>query len=68
MMAASITTKPHFMSETAHALFSGHFVSTGHDYETDGRRFLLIKSAEAEGPKSIQVVQNWFEELKNQKQ
>ena len=32
--------------------------------ETDGRRFLLMKSAEQKGPTSLQVVLNWTRELK----
>jgi hypothetical protein len=39
-------------------------VHTGHDYETDGRRFLMMKSADQKGPTSMQVVLNWTRELK----
>jgi eukaryotic-like serine/threonine-protein kinase len=64
MMAAAVETRPHFTSNTAHVLFTGHYVHTGHDYETDGRRFLMMKSADQKGPTSMQVVLNWTRELK----
>ncbi len=49
---------------TAHLPFTGRYLHAGHDYETDGRRFLLMKSAEQKGPASLQVVLNWTTELK----
>jgi len=63
MMAASVQTRPHFTSDTAHMLFSGHYAHAGRDYETDGRRFLMMKSADQKGPTSLQVVLNWTSEV-----
>jgi len=64
MMAANVELRPHFTSDTAHLLFTGRYLHAGRDYETDGRRFLLMKSAEQKGPTSLQVVLNWTRELK----
>ena len=64
MMAATVELRPHFTSDTAHLLFTGRYLHAGRDYETDGRRFLLMKSAEQKGQTSLQVVLNWTRELK----
>ncbi len=64
MMAATVELRPHFTSDTAHLLFTGRYVHAGRDYETDGRRFLLMKSADQKGATSLQVVLNWTRELK----
>ena len=64
MMAASVETHPYFTSNTAHVLFTGHYAHAGRDYEADGRRFLMMKSADQKGSASLQVVLNWTRELK----
>jgi Tol biopolymer transport system component len=64
MMAATVGTRPYFTSNTAHVLFTGHYAHAGRDYETDGRRFLMMKSGEQNGPTSGQVVLNWARVLK----
>jgi serine/threonine protein kinase/dipeptidyl aminopeptidase/acylaminoacyl peptidase len=64
MMAVMVETHPHFSSGTAHMLFSGRYAHAGRDYETDGRRFLMMKSTDQKGPTSLQVVLNWTRELK----
>jgi len=64
MMSAAVQTQPHFVSDTPHVLFTGHYLHTGIDYETDGRRFLMLKAADQKGPTSMQVVLNWGRELK----
>ena len=64
MMAAAVEMRPHFTSDTAHALFTGRYAHSGRDYETDGRRFLLMKSTDQKGPTSLQVVLNWAGQLK----
>jgi hypothetical protein len=52
-------------------LFEGRFLPTpltapNYDVSPDGQRFLMLKAAEpeGEGPTQINVVFNWFEELK----
>jgi len=64
MMSAAVQTQPPFASDTPHVLFTGHYQHSGIDYETDGRRFLMIKAADQKGPTSLQVVLNWTRELK----
>jgi eukaryotic-like serine/threonine-protein kinase len=64
MMAATVETHPHFTSDTAHVLFTGRYAHAGRDYETDGRRFLMMKREDQKGPTSLQVVLNWTGELK----
>jgi serine/threonine protein kinase/Tol biopolymer transport system component len=71
MMAVDIATQPGFAAGTPRMLFEGRyerapFPSTNYDVSPDGQRFLMLKpneSAEA-APTQINVVLNWFEELK----
>jgi hypothetical protein len=64
MMTATVELRPHFTSNTAHVLFTGRYAHAGRDYETDGRRFLLMNGAEQKDPTELQVVLNWTSELK----
>ena len=71
MMAVDITTQPGFSAGTPRMLFEGRydpapFPIANYDVSPDGERFLMLKpseSAEA-APTQINVVLNWFEELK----
>jgi eukaryotic-like serine/threonine-protein kinase len=71
MMALDIATQPSFAAGKPRVLFEGRYnpaPGTGANYDVspDGQRFLMIKpreSAEA-APTQINVVLNWFEELK----
>jgi Tol biopolymer transport system component len=71
VMATAVTTKPAFSLGTPKALFRSKYVSpnttdsgTPWDIGPDGKRFLMIKSAADAGPRKINIVLNWFEELK----
>jgi eukaryotic-like serine/threonine-protein kinase len=73
VMAASVKTDPTFSRETPRILFRGTYVSDPDfalwDISPDGKRFLMMKPAgtatSAErGPRRINIVLNWFEELK----
>jgi serine/threonine-protein kinase len=71
MMAVEISTRPGFAAGKPRVLFEGEYVPTpltfpNYDVSPDGQRFLMLKPAEAaEGaPTQINVVLNWFEELK----
>jgi eukaryotic-like serine/threonine-protein kinase len=71
MMAVDITTEPGFTAGKPRVLFEGHYVpppgtTPNYDVSPDGQRFLMIKSNEAgeAAPAQINVVMNWFEELK----
>jgi Tol biopolymer transport system component/tRNA A-37 threonylcarbamoyl transferase component Bud32 len=71
MMATAVETKPTFVAAKPRLLFEGHY-ETGfyafepnYDVSPDGQRFLMIKASEQEsGPVHINVVLNWFEDLK----
>jgi Tol biopolymer transport system component len=72
MMAVDVATQPSFIAGKPRVLFEGeYFVSqfpltgTAYDVSPDGQRFLVVKEAEqATSITQINVVLNWFEELK----
>jgi serine/threonine-protein kinase len=71
IMAVDVTTQPGFAAGTPRKLFEGPYLPSpltnpNYDVSPDGQRFLMLKpseSAEA-APTQINVVLNWFEELK----
>jgi serine/threonine-protein kinase len=72
MMVVGIKTEPTFTAGSPVVLFTGRYTIAGsggfvnYDISPDGQRFLMIKAAdEEEGQQAqINVVLNWFEELK----
>jgi serine/threonine protein kinase len=74
VMAVSVNTQPNFsIVGTPQVLFQGTYVGTYWDISPDGKRFLMIKPPGASGEEStsedqgkINIVLNWFEELKKQ--
>ena len=73
MMAVEVTTQPTFSAGKPKVLFEGQYwgvqagqMGTAYDVSPDGQRFLMIKPVEQTGaaPTQINVVLNWFEELK----
>jgi Tol biopolymer transport system component len=71
MMAVDIATQSGFAAGTPRILFEGRyepapFPVANYDVSRDGQRFLVLKlSEEAQSaPTQINVVLNWFEELK----
>ncbi len=75
VMAASVETEGSFKSGKPEFLFRGPYVvlgaNEGHpwDISADGKRFLMMKGAGSAssttgGPRKINIVLNWFEELK----
>jgi eukaryotic-like serine/threonine-protein kinase len=71
MMAVEIATQPSFAAGKPKMLFAGQYVPTpvtfpNYDVSPDGQRFLMLKSSEQTqaAPTQINVVLNWFEELK----
>ena len=70
MMAVDITTQASVSAGKPRMLFEGPYVPTGvthpnYDISPDGQRFLMIKQSEQESaPTQVNVVLNWFEELK----
>jgi serine/threonine-protein kinase len=69
MMAVEIRTQPAFSVGTPRLLFEGEYVylpwGANYDVSADGQRFLMLKPSEEQQPATqINVVLNWFEELK----
>jgi Tol biopolymer transport system component len=70
MMAVAVTTEPTFSAGKPKMLFEGPYVPTprsfpDYDVSPDGQRFLMLKPSEqSQALAQINVVQNWFEELK----
>jgi serine/threonine-protein kinase len=71
MMAVQIDAQPAFVAGRPTMLFQGDYLAspfpaTGvtYDVSPDGRRFLMIKDAPTAEATQINVVVNWFEELK----
>jgi len=71
MMAVDITTQPGFAAGKPRMLFGGLYLPTpatlpNYDVSPDGQRFLMLKPIEQAqaAPTQINVVLNWFEELK----
>ena len=67
VMAVSIETKPAFKAGQPHMLFEGPYFESGHDLAItpDGKAFILIRENDTQtGPRTIEVVVNWPEELK----
>ena len=68
MMAVDVMTEPTFSAGKPKMLFEGPYVPTPRsfpdfDVSPDGQRFLMLK-ADTQAPAQINVVLNWFEELK----
>ena len=68
-MAVSYSTNPKISFELPKALFEGDYVRVpggrSYDVSPDGQRFLLLKSSEEPSRQTqLNVVTNWFEELK----
>jgi len=71
MMAVEIMTQPSFGLGNPRMLFEGPYalspgVSSNYDVSPDGQRFLMLKPNEQtqSSPTQINIVLNWFEELK----
>ena len=73
MMAVDVTLQPTFSAGKPTMLFEGQYfndpfplIATTYDVSADGRRFLMVKenSERESSTAQINVVQNWFEELK----
>ncbi len=66
-MVVAIETEPTFTAGSPAVLFTGNYLTGSgtqqYDVTPDGQRFLMIKQ-EQTGVAQINVVQNWFEELK----
>jgi len=71
MMAVDVDTKVGFSAAKPKVLFEGPYLLTGasfpaYDVSSDGQRFLMLKPVDSQtsAATQINVVLNWFEELK----
>jgi Tol biopolymer transport system component len=72
MMAVEITTQPSFSAGKPKVLFAGQYQpspnpvpNANYDVTPDGQRFIMLKpGGQEQAPTQINVVLNWFEELK----
>jgi Tol biopolymer transport system component len=69
MMAVDITTQPNFTVGKPKMLFEGAYLSLlgtspSYDVSPDGQRFLMLKGESTQSITQINIVQNWFEDLK----
>ncbi len=67
MMAVRVETDPEFRFQPPEVLFEGSFIRGAKTYDVapGGQRFLVVRPSEQEiTATQINVVQNWFEELK----
>jgi len=73
MMVVEITTQPGFVAGKPRMLFEGPYMQVpspqtinAYDVSPDGQRFLMVKESEQAqtAPTQVNVVLNWFEELK----
>ena len=68
MIAVDIETEPTFRAGTPRLLFEGGVLSRGtgstatYDVTADGQRFVMLRNVSSEA--RINIVQNWFEELR----
>jgi len=72
VMAVSVQTEPTFKPGKTDLLFRGTYAAEEWDIGHDGKRFLMIKTpsstgegSAAAGPRKINIVLNWFEELRD---
>jgi Tol biopolymer transport system component len=67
IMSIALTTQPTLVAGKPRMVFEGGYEpGSGYDVSQDGQRFLMLKPVEsqASAPTQINVVLNWFEELK----
>ncbi len=69
MMAVNVVSGQTFSAENPRVLFEGRFVPTRrgdatYDVSPDGQRFLMVKRNQQSTPAQLNVVLNWFEDLK----
>ncbi|MDA2924099.1 hypothetical protein MYX65_05480 [Acidobacteria bacterium AH-259-L09] len=69
MIVVDIRAEPTFQAGTPRLLFEGSYDrgpggNAGYDVTPDGQRFVMVKAGEESAPTQINVVLNWFEELK----
>ncbi len=71
LIAVAIDTTPSFAIRNYTRLFSNEYLARpwpvpAYDVSADGQRFVLIEPVGGALPFTIRVVQNWYEEFRNQ--
>ncbi|MCZ6878519.1 MAG: protein kinase, partial [Acidobacteria bacterium] len=70
MMVVAVETEATFQAERPSLLFEGSYaynytgMTSNYDITPDGQRFVMVQATQESAPAQIQVVLNWFEELK----
>ena len=69
MMVVEVQSEPAFTSEGPQLVFevpylTNQFGTSNYDISPDGQRFLMLKEDTAQEQAQINVILNWFEELK----
>ena len=69
MMVVTVKTEPTFTVGEPRLLFEGEYLldpngNANYDVFPDGKRFVMVEAVEESAPGQINVVLNWFEELK----
>ena len=63
MIAVNIVPGPSFRAGTPKVLFEGRY-GFGYDVSPDGKRFLILQSADTEDPTNqAHMIFEWFEEI-----
>ena len=70
MIVVAVETEASFQAERPRILFEGSYVynftgmTSNYDITPDGQRFVMVQATQESAPAQIQVILNWFEELK----
>ena len=70
MMVVAVETEATFQAERPRLLFEGSYAynhtgtTSNYDITPDGQRFVMVQATQESAPAQIQVVLNWFEELR----
>lgn len=64
MMVVDVRTSPEFSVSRPRMLFENDRMLNSYDVTADGRRFVMIDTSNNPKPTQIDVIVNWFEELK----
>jgi len=70
MMVVSVQTQPTFKAEIPRLLFEGPYnisflsLTANYDVTPDGQRFVMVRSGQTVVQSQINIVLNWFEEVK----
>ncbi len=68
LFAVPVKTSPQFTAEKPVQLFEGPYAwvlyRPGYDVTPDGQHFIMVKIPEGSAPRQINVIVNWFDELR----